>query len=521
MVSSNSPYDPSPYRPIPSSGISMHGFNGRRHRRSSLCKSFVDFSSTDEEDNNLDSYISISENLGLPNPNTSRLLLPPYQKSSSSRGSRPDFSLCDTCRLEALNSQVVSINEKTDTILPDYHVGPISQPPLSSEVTPLVSTTLSKPIQNHCKGSLVSSSPSMPSNEMPTFGSAYYRRMSFGSVPRERRRSLVGSYEESLFSGRMSAPSSKPIPFFVKIGALEHCAQSGKTPQCFRQVKIPFEAVFYKLGDAGEETPYVGEVDIRQYYKSKSKLDTKPRSSTLQKNCKKRMNFPGYKVGSKGQFQFIISNSEKTAFKVILVPYDLTNMPRKSKTFIRQKIFLVENHKSISATKGSLAQAVHIPVACPSTGKYYIYGQVRLVFSNRRSSTTSEESVTKACLTHSRRPSLPREGGETVSSVYNGSGVPFNEISGSIRGVNASISTTSTNSEDKIFYPEKIYLGVTRERECVRVETMIGGWALFSLRDERDDDYCNVNYPIGNETSLNYTEISAAKRCAGCANTIA
>jgi Domain of unknown function (DUF4210)/Chromosome segregation during meiosis len=178
------------------------------------------------------------------------------------------------------------------------------------------------------------------------------------------REALVGSYEESLLSGRMSTSSSAPVQFHARIGVLG----KGKYAQhCPRHLTVPFDAVFYdwrasSVG-ASESSPYTGCVDLEAAYADR-----------------KDGKFRGYKIPKQGQIQIIVSNSQKTAVQLYLVPYDLRKMPENTKTFLRQKTY--------QQNPRSLVQAIHIQVACPPLGKQgkqrlYIYGDIRLAFQNR------------------------------------------------------------------------------------------------------------------------------------------
>lgn len=205
---------------------------------------------------------------------------------------------------------------------------------------------------------------------MPNSG---MRTPSFGS--------LVGSYEESLLNGRMSTLPSKPLIFDAELGVLGlgKCKASLKCPP---HVSFKFPAHFYNLeGVAGKEgkaspsSPYVGTIDLENYYmdrlvdtdldnldlgedeaESSTKMDgmmmkSQPmrpsspskglpfarRTSPRPLKHSKKPHFPGYRVPAKGQIQLVIKNPNLTAVKVFLVPYDLTDMPAGTKTFVRQK----------------------------------------------------------------------------------------------------------------------------------------------------------------------------------------
>jgi hypothetical protein len=85
--------------------------------------------------------------------------------------------------------------------------------------------------------------------------------------------SLVGSYEESILSGRMSTLPSKPIKFISEIGVIGFgkCHPRLKCPQ---HINIIFPVYFYEIPDKNDffTTPYVGTVDIEQYFQKQNEL---------------------------------------------------------------------------------------------------------------------------------------------------------------------------------------------------------------------------------------------------------
>lgn len=91
----------------------------------------------------------------------------------------------------------------------------------------------------------------------------FRRRNSVGAATSlELFGSLVGSYEESILSGRMSTLPSKPIGFIAEIGVVGFgkCRSALKCPP---HMNIPFPAYFYELlDDQNPATPYVGWIHI-------------------------------------------------------------------------------------------------------------------------------------------------------------------------------------------------------------------------------------------------------------------
>ncbi|KAL8808838.1 MAG: hypothetical protein Q9200_003975, partial [Gallowayella weberi] len=108
----------------------------------------------------------------------------------------------------------------------------------------------------------------------------------------------------------------------------------------------------------------------------------------------------GYRIPQKGQLQIVIQNPNKTAVKLFLVPYDLEDMQAGTKTFIRQRCFstnpvvegLPSEHRSEPAPslggtsikkKPTLRYLIHVNICSPSSGRFYLYQHIRVVFANR------------------------------------------------------------------------------------------------------------------------------------------
>src|SRR5690606_19916310 len=108
----------------------------------------------------------------------------------------------------------------------------------------------------------------------------------------------------------------------------------------------------------------------------------------------------GYRVPPKGQVQIVIKNANKTGIKLFLVPYDLTEMPSGTKTFVRQKSFVVRpnpesfalsssgksgegSHAEKEDDSGQLRYLIQLNFCSPSKGKLFLYKNVRVVFANR------------------------------------------------------------------------------------------------------------------------------------------
>ena len=193
------------------------------------------------------------------------------------------------------------------------------------------------------------------------------RRMSsVGTITSELFGSFLGSYEESILNGRMSTTPSKPVPFIAQIGVLSLHPSTPARLRCPAHLSVPFPAVFYSVQDYDSPSPYVGQLDIPAAVAVKR---VSPPGNALVKPAP----VEGYRIPQKGQLQIIIKNPNKTAIKLFLIPYDLEDMPPRTKTFLRQK----------SYADDILRYAVHIQICSPCRNKYFIFGSIRVVFANR------------------------------------------------------------------------------------------------------------------------------------------
>ncbi|KAL4895928.1 hypothetical protein BDV59DRAFT_146512 [Aspergillus ambiguus] len=256
---------------------------------------------------------------------------------------------------------------------------------------------------------------------------------------------MVGSYEESILRGRMSMYPSKPLDFTAQIGVLGKgkCKSNLKCPP---HVTVPFPAVFYSYPTSGSgrsisddsPSPYVGLIDLdnnlprdissssrrrRRHASPTSAYDdyaldnigpSKPADQDVLRKREKRhrraespRSPPGgcYRIPQQGQLQIIIKNPNKTAVKLFLVPYDLSDMEPGTKTFIRQRSYSAgpiidmplnarKNYgtdrpeASLSSSedpndKPVLRYLIHLNICCPSRGRFYLHSSARVVFANR------------------------------------------------------------------------------------------------------------------------------------------
>ncbi|SNX85396.1 uncharacterized protein MEPE_04105 [Melanopsichium pennsylvanicum] len=244
---------------------------------------------------------------------------------------------------------------------------------------PLHASSFTRSINTRRRSSAYSTSASSPT---PNFGS------------------LVGSFQESLFRGRMSMPASRPLIFDAEIGVLGmgRCKPSLRCPP---HLHVKFPAHFYdfhaidtpisapNLGStAALGSPYVGTIDLEGHYhnmlltRRPSVLSTESVKS-VSDDLADLPSFPGYAVPPKGQIQLVVKYPDLNAIKLFLVPYDLADMQPGTKTFLRQKTIVrpsssettsgeegegrnrSSTNKVRAQTQETLRFAVHLQFCCP------------------------------------------------------------------------------------------------------------------------------------------------------------
>ncbi|KAG9324621.1 hypothetical protein KVV02_007191 [Mortierella alpina] len=296
--------------------------------------------------------------------------------------------------------------------------------------------------------------------------------------------SLVGSYEESILSGRMSTLPSKPLIFAAQIGVLANQDYKDCPPKlrCPKHVQLEFPAVFYdyessinhqpggqhlahqshshshshshslhhphhsqyhqyhpthsshpvqfrashSFGNHGSISPsshppgsFASSPVLNSYLSSGGQFGSSygsgPTSASLGlthntpavhddpvlpyvgnldldsgfRGSRRFARMPGgMRIPLRGQVQVVIKNPNKTAVKVFLVPYDFTDMPEGTKTFLRQKYYstgpgMGPSTPGSSGGGGTLRYAIHLQFCCPAPGYVYLYRSIRVVFANR------------------------------------------------------------------------------------------------------------------------------------------
>ncbi|XP_018357839.1 PREDICTED: protein FAM214A [Trachymyrmex cornetzi] len=163
---------------------------------------------------------------------------------------------------------------------------------------------------------------------------------------RPQSHALLGSFEESALNGRLE-PVSTVHGFTAEVGA------SGSF--CPKHQKLPVTVFFYTLGDNDKvSTPYLAHINLEK---------------------------KGYQVPRSGTIQVTLLNPLGTVVKMFVVLYDLSDMPPRSHTFLRQR----------TLRDKTLRYLVHLRFMSSKSGRVYLHTDIRMIICRKSDVDTASD----------------------------------------------------------------------------------------------------------------------------------
>ncbi|XP_075064121.1 atos homolog protein A [Mixophyes fleayi] len=171
--------------------------------------------------------------------------------------------------------------------------------------------------------------------------------------------SLLGNFEESVLNYRFETLGTVG-GFTADVGA------SGIF--CPTHMTLPVAVSFFSVSEDNAPSPYMGNITLESLGKR------------------------GYRIPPSGTIQVTLFNPNKTVVKMFVVKYDLQKMPANHQTFLRQRTFSVPVKRDrkgavpeniLKTEERTLRYLIHLRFQSSKSGKIYLHGDVRLLFSRK------------------------------------------------------------------------------------------------------------------------------------------
>ncbi|XP_065220774.1 atos homolog protein A-like [Planococcus citri] len=188
------------------------------------------------------------------------------------------------------------------------------------------------------------------------------------SASRKRLLPFVGNVIESVLSGRVHFTNCiENFKIKVTCGGSFGSIQNSTTD-------LPAAAYYYHFGDGILSKSYLVKSFIPE-------------------------NEKGIQIPSSGRLQIGIFNTEESLIKVFTVSYDLTDMPRCTKTFLRHSNYFTPKCSSENNVKW-LQSFLQLKCRCSKSGRLYLQSEINAIMFQKSDLNTACEFKMKTDLMH-------------------------------------------------------------------------------------------------------------------------